>query len=406
MADQGCEGHGLPACGHHVVAWIRGEAPGPLLLAVAGVHGNEPAGVYAYRSIVAELERLRPAIRGDVVLLAGNTRALAHGLRYVDADLNRHWLPERVRRRSGVPALQASSSEDLELLELLEAVDSALAAARGDGFFVDLHTTSAPGKPFATIGDTLRNRRFASAFPVPKVLGLEEIIDGSLLEYLNGLGLVTMGFEGGQHEEEASVAHHEAALRIALVAAGCVDEQAMPGVEDARRLLERASGGHRYIEVRSRHGVRPGDDFEMAPGFENFQPIRRGQHLARDWRGDVVAGESGLLLLPRYQGLGDDGFFVGREVRGFWLSLSAALRRARLDAALDLLPGVRRQSEDPNTLLVNTRLARFFPLQLFHLLGYRKRRWSDDFLVVSRRRFDGAPAAPGGSSGGAPVLRR
>ena len=49
---------------------------------------------------------------------------------------------------------------------------------------------------------------------------------------------------------------------------------------------------------------------------------------------------------------------------------------------------MQRHSTDETTFLVDTHVARFLPLQIFHLLGFRKRRWRDDKLVVSRRRHD------------------
>jgi hypothetical protein len=52
------------------------------------------------------------------------------------------------------------------------------------------------------------------------------------------------------------------------------------------------------------------------------------------------------------------------------------------------LPGVWRDPADADSLVVNTRVARLFPLQIFHLLGFRKRRWRNHHLIVSRRRFD------------------
>ncbi len=52
------------------------------------------------------------------------------------------------------------------------------------------------------------------------------------------------------------------------------------------------------------------------------------------------------------------------------------------------LPGVRVSMREAETLEINTRIARLFPLQIFHLLGFRKRRWQHDKLVVSRRKFD------------------
>ena len=36
----------------------------------------------------------------------------------------------------------------------------------------------------------------------------------------------------------------------------------------------------------------------------------------------------------------------------------------------------------------DTHVARWFPLEFFHLLGYRKRRQDGDTLVVTRRAFD------------------
>ena len=140
--------------------------------------------------------------------------------------------------------------------------------------------------------------------------------------------------------------------------------------------------------MRRRHAIAPNDKFVMEPGFENFQPVRRGQVLAQDRHGRITVTETGMVLLPLYQKLGDDGFFLGRRVNRFWLRLSAVLRHLRVGDHVHLLPGVRRHDSDGSAFIVNTRVARILPLQVFHLLGFRKRRWSDDVLIVSRRRYD------------------
>jgi succinylglutamate desuccinylase len=126
----------------------------------------------------------------------------------------------------------------------------------------------------------------------------------------------------------------------------------------------------------------------MEPGFTNFQPVRRGQTLAHDRRGEIAAPETGLVLLPLYQALGDDGFFLGREVRKLWLSLSALLRRLKIGNYMHLLPGVRRDPLNEHFLIVDTRIARVLPLHIFHLLGFRRRRWIGRHLIVSRRAYD------------------
>jgi len=68
--------------------------------------------------------------------------------------------------------------------------------------------------------------------------------------------------------------------------------------------------------------------------------------------------------------------------------LSALLRKLKVGHYLHLLPGVRRDPLNENFLIITTHIARILPLQVFHLLGFRRLRWTDKYLVVSRRAFD------------------
>jgi hypothetical protein len=52
------------------------------------------------------------------------------------------------------------------------------------------------------------------------------------------------------------------------------------------------------------------------------------------------------------------------------------------------LPGVLAHPREREVLIVDTRIARFYPLEVFHLFGYRKRRRIGPVLLVSRRRHD------------------
>ena len=373
--------------GEHLIASVCGRLPGPTLLILGGIHGNEPAGVRAANRVLPRLKEQRAQLCGEVVLLRGNTRALEQNVRYVDADLNRQWTHDSIRKGEEGNC-DPENSELIEQAELLGILREAVQRARGDIYFLDLHTTSASGVPFATVGDTLRNRRFALNFPLTIVLGLEEQIDGTLLEYFNNLGAVTMGVEAGQHQAHTSVDHHEAVIWNAVVASGNLRREDVTWLGRSQSLLSRAGGGRRVVEVRHRHAIAPEDNFQMEPGFRNFQPVRRGQVLATDRTGKITARETGLILLPLYQTLGDDGFFLGREVKRFWLNLSALLRKLKVNHYVHLLPGVRRDPLNENFLIINTRIARILPLQVFHLLGFRRRRWIDEFLVVSRRAYD------------------
>ena len=123
----------------------------------------------------------------------------------------------------------------------------------------------------------------------------------------------------------------------------------------------------------------------MRNGYSSFQPIPKGAHLAEDQTGQIYSPEAGRLLMPLYQKQGDDGFFVMREFRPFWLWVSALLRRMRADLIVRLLPGVRHDPDRGDMLVIDKRVARFYAIEIFHLLGYRKRRVHDAVLVMSKR---------------------
>ncbi len=260
----------------HLIESIVGSQPGPTLLITGGIHGNEPAGVLAAERVLPRLRELRAAMRGEIVFLRGNTRALERNVRFVDADFNRQWTTATISENRSHPSRTSESNEQHELfIHLSDAVKR----ARGEIYFLDLHTTSAEGEPFATVGDTLRNRRFALMFPVMIVLGLEEQIEGTLLEYLNNLGVITLGFEAGQHEALSSVEHHSAMIWNAVVASGNLARGDVPDLEHWQSVLKRAGQGSRVIEVRYRHSISPEDSFRMEPGFRSFETVSRGQLL-------------------------------------------------------------------------------------------------------------------------------
>jgi predicted deacylase len=371
-----------------VVGQLAGEEPGPTLLCTASLHGNEPAGARALERVFHVLRARGPRLRGEVIGLIGNLTAISRRTRFVESDLNRHWSPAKVAALRARSADAFEDAEDHEAAELLSEIDSAVGRARGPVYCFDLHTTSGQSPPFATAMDTLRNRRFALRFPVPHVLGLEEHLDHTLLDHLDGEGHITLGFEGGQHEDPLSIDYCEAAIWIALAETGVLaDPQREAAVHGARaRLIEATQHLPRVVEVRYRHGLRPGDGFEMLPGFVSFQTIGEGALLGRDEGGELRSPERGGILMPLYQRQGDDGFFVISKFSPFWLSLSAVLRRLRLDAILPILPGVHRDRARPGTLRIDRHVARFYALEIFHLFGYRKKLIEGDQLVVTRRK--------------------
>ncbi len=371
-----------------VIGRIEGELSGdsPTLICVGGLHGNEPAGVLGLRRVLGTLAADEVKLHGTVVGFSGNRQALVKRRRFLNNDLNRYWSRDRVERlrRSQGPL----TAEDEELVALDRELQRVLAHAAGKVFFLDLHTTSGPGPAFVNLDDTLVNRRFALAFPVPLVVGLEEELEGTLASFLIRQGAITVGFESGQHDEPAAVDRAADAAWIALELSGVLPRGARPEVEAARHRLAAASKGLPHVvEVRYRHPVVPGADFKMKPGFKSFVAIKAGQILATDREGLILAQETGRLLMPLYQELGNDGFFVIRPVHPIWLKVSALFRHWHVERFVHLLPGVKRHPEESGSFIVDRRLARWWALEVFHLLGFQRRgaRY-DRFLIMNRRR--------------------
>lgn len=347
-----------------------------MLVAVGGIHGNEPAGAIALARVMERLESTPLLVRGDVLALAGNLTALEAGKRYIDEDLNR-----RFSRRP----FNANIAEDNQRRELLSALDEAFVTARGPIVLLDLHTTSGDGAPFGVFADTMVSRNFARRFPVPLVLGLEEQVVGTLVDFVGLDGHVAVGFEGGQHEDPRSAKNLEAIVWMALAELELVQRPA----DGERRMLERVvADAPRLLEVTYRHEVADADGFSMSPGFRSFQHVDRGQVIAEDMRGGVAAPDDGYLLMPLYQKQGNDGFFLVKKVWVFWLWLSALLRYARAGRIVHWLPGVERVEGDRYRVLVSRHVARWYSLEFLHLLGFRRLEESGDTLTMQRRAHD------------------
>jgi hypothetical protein len=343
---------------------IVGRTAGPTLVVIGGMHGNEPGGALAAKRVLERLSGDDVEVHGEIVALAGNLGAL------------------RVRALAIQPP-QDDDAEDGEQRDLLAAIESAMARARGPVYLADLHTTSAPGIPFVITGDTLEQRKLAVAFPLPIVLGLEEQLDGALSAYWTGQGCVTFAVEGGQHHDPTSIDSLEAVLFVAVNATGVVTGALGDEVSRSQHLLaqHRADLPH-MMEVVERHAIRDSDRFTMEPGFRNLDRARGGQLLARDARGEIVAPRDGLVILPLYQASGSDGFFWGREMSPLRLRVSEVLRRAGVDRALRLLPGVHRDGSGPHRLFIDRRFVPLYSLGVFQLLGYRRARPCEGGLVV------------------------
>ena len=367
-----------------IIGHIGGEQPGPTLIFIGGMHGNEASGIFALHKVLAELTNKKTTVKGNIYAISGNLLALAKGERFQTQDLNRMWTKENMDLLVK-GKLKIDSKEAAELAELYSLIRGILANEIGPFYFMDLHTTSSETIPFVLVNDSLVNRKFTEQYPVPMILGIEEYLEGPLLSYINELGYVAFGYEAGQHDDLASIENHIAFVYLTLKFAGSLTEEDINYYHYYEQLAKTSVDSRFVYEIAYGFRIKEGDSFTMKPGFVNFQHVKKGQEMAIKNDIPVIASYTGRIFMPRYQNVGEDGFFEIRKVAPFMLRLSAVLRKIYFENLLVLLPGVRWESDKHDALMVDRKIARFFAKQFFHLLGYRSRRVNKTHLIMKNR---------------------
>ncbi len=367
-----------------LIGKISGDQPGPTLVFIGGLHGNEPSGVFALHRVLQELQRSDISFSGNFYALAGNLWALERGQRFDKEDLNRAWTSERLAQLQA-GTLQPSNEDIAQQIDIYQTIRHIMEIETGPFYFFDLHSTSSDTIPFLTVNDSLLNRKFTEQYPLPLILGIEEYLEGTLLSYLNEWGYVAFGHEGGQHDRLDAIENHIAFIYLTLVFTGFLERSSIDFEKQYNLLDQEANGHERFYEIYYRYEVKNDEDFIMLPGFRNFQTVEKGTELAHKNGHTVTAEQGGLIFLPLYQSQGNDGFFQIRAIPPLFLRLSSVMRKMHIDRILPLLPGIRWTSPQREALAVDLRVARFFATQFFHLLGYRNKRIDRNSLIIKNR---------------------
>ncbi len=357
---------------------------GPCCIFFGGVHGNEPSGVIALEEVFEQLKKLDILINGSIYGIGGNLAALKEGKRYTVTDLNRLWTEKRMRAVEEEQYL-AENQDEVELLAIYNLVEEILEKEDGPFYFFDLHTTSSETIPFITVNDSLLNRKFTELYPLPLVLGIEEYLDGPMLSYYNEKGYVSFGFEGGEHNSLDAIENHKAFVYLTLVFSGIIEGSEIDSSDYFQHLADQAKGVEHFYEIYHRFEIEDEGSFKMNFGFENFQKIKKGEQLAVYNSEKVEAEHNSIIFMPLYQSSGNDGFFLIKQTKTFFLRLSTWIRKLKIDRLLPILPGVYWYDSKKEKMLVDLRIARFLAKPLLHLMGYRTRQYENDVLIIKNR---------------------
>jgi succinylglutamate desuccinylase len=302
-----------------IIGRYEGSRPGPLLICLGGIHGNEHAGLLAIEEVLRliELEKSQHpefSMAGTFLGIRGNISAIQTHQRFIKRDLNRILLKEEIDQFRALPEGQLGEDER-ECLSLVDLIEREHAAQRhGLTLLLDLHTTTAFGGIFSIAAEDDVSLSLAKGLHVPVILGIAKSLKGTTIDYFNRpqAGLYSVVFEAGQHDEPASVTRTTSAIINCMRAIGQID----PANVDIRHddlLQDLAAGLPEVTRLVYHYVIRPDEDFVMHNGYKNFDPIHKGEVLASNAHGPVISPFDGMILMPKYQSLGNDGFFIVQQ---------------------------------------------------------------------------------------------
>ncbi len=296
--------------------------PGPLLIVFGAMHGNEAAGVRAIETVLqlidAEL-KINPnfSFHGKLIGLIGNLKAFQKGVRFIDKDINRHFLEPEITRIFEISET-VLDAEDQEIKEILTTIREEIQRYQPSKLYIlDLHTTSAGGGVFSIPSENPESVKIALDIHVPVVQGMLDGIKGTTLHFFNtknmNIETTAVTFEAGQHDDPDSIDNAVAALINCLRGVGCVERKHIEEKHN-NRLYKMSKDLPKQTRLTHRQPVAADEGFVMQPNFKNFQKVPANTLLATNKFGEIRNTEDARILMPLYQPQGEDGFFLIKDV--------------------------------------------------------------------------------------------
>jgi len=306
---------------------FQAPAPGPRLIVLGAVHGNETCGTQAILRVLNDIAAGSiPILRGSVTFVPiTNPLAYQHQRRTGDRNLNRNLFP---------------TAKPVEFEDHIANWLCPLLAQHE--VLLDLHSFHTDGEPFALIGP-LNNTGPLEPFShaekeegLARHLGVERFVDGWLdtyargvarrqaanpqatpasendlrygvgtTEYMRTVGGYGMTLECGQHDDPAApeVAYRAILNTVAYLEISGETKPLAVNVAESLRIYEvvdRASDQDTFVKV-----------------WRSFDAVRAGELIGTRGNGeDVYAEEGGYILFPNPDAAsGQEWFYLAKAVK-------------------------------------------------------------------------------------------
>jgi predicted deacylase len=313
---------------HFELLSFTGLRPGPCLIVLGAVHGNEIAGTLAIRRLIDELHAGRLLLDAGRLTLVpvANPLAYAQGQRNGQRNLN---------RALGPTAHPAEFEDHVVnwLCPLLAAHDVLL----------DLHSFNAPGRAFAMVGPLDNDgpvqpfRHSAAEQAMALRLGVDRLVDGWLgtyaqgvarrqarqagaaaahdvrhgvgtTEYMRSVGGYGVTLECGQHADPAAPEVGYRAILNTLAHLGLCGQLPVPAPRAPSEALS-------LYEVVDR--VHDGDRFSRE--WRSFDRVGAGELIGTRHDGTQVRSDcDGWIVFPDAKAAaGDEWFYLAKPTSRF-----------------------------------------------------------------------------------------
>ncbi|MBW8897227.1 MAG: succinylglutamate desuccinylase [Massilia sp.] len=268
---------------------VRGGGARPAVLVSVGVHGDETGPIEMLARVIDTLSLAPETLAADLMLCVGNVDAIAAGKRFIDADLNRMFRPQRGALADAAEAVRAD--------QMIAATADFFKDAGAGRWHLDLHTAIRPSvyPTFAIVPDLVAGKARAD------LTGwLGEAAIGAII--MNPKSAGTYSYHSAEH-------HGAAGTTVELGRIGTLGQNDLSLFADVEAALYRLLRGEAPVAARAEPHVfkvaqeiiKLSDDFFMrvGRGTHNFTALPQGEVIATD--GDTVytvKHEEELVVFP------------------------------------------------------------------------------------------------------------
>ncbi len=238
------------------ILYLKSPKKGKNVCILAGVHGNEIAGINAIRRIMSY--KNFKIDNGTVCMLLCNKKAMKLNRRFVDENLNRCFMK---RKKTGTYEERIAE----EMKKIMREAD----------ILLDIHNSTSPKSEQFSISE--RNaRHLLDAIDVKKhIFGFDALEPGGTDYYVNKLGKIGLTVESGYLKDKTSIDFAYRLIIKFLIKTGNITGKYKRSNKKELYQLTKV-----YI---------PKNDFRISKKFADFERVKKGQTIGFDGTNRIKA---------------------------------------------------------------------------------------------------------------------